>query len=584
MNKLLIATAIIASFASNVNAAEKLDSSTFRTGTCGGTKDAQGTCVSMGIDMDTGKVYKSTSSNDSNIWNGKNVEEIGQFATVDNISKEIEDRLQVVENKESVIINRYETAGDVTGNVSITGDNTTVNMGNIGGAVHNSCGASVASGATVSCTTNYDVDASDLTVEQLAALKGDDGADGAKGDKGNKGDTGTAGKDGKDGTTTVVNAYDKDQVDADFVSETELKDTVKELKNDIMDVEGKANNANAVNNSQQHYIEDLQDHVGTKETLTDVELNGDKLTLTTTSETVIESQEQTSTEFEVDLSKYNDTAAIEAAEAASKARDQDLSDDIGTVAKTTYGNGDLDGDGNVTLQEAATHTRRLVELGKGDGILGLVDDNTSAIKDADEASKARDAALSATIVNNEAESVARDEAIAESVVVETEARIEGDKRTLKSANTFTSEAVSEQAKVQAIRDAGQDNRMTQAEADIYNNTAVNNRQSSQIRSLGNRVGKLEVEVAGIHNDNRRQDGMIAAGMAANAMEMPLGWNGDWAVQVGVGAYNGQEALAIGAVTATEYYAAKVIVSGTNADDWNELAVGAGITIATSIFE
>ncbi len=54
--------------------------------------------------------------------------------------------------------------------------------------------------------------------------KGDTGAagkDGAKGDAGKDGAKGDAGKDGVDGITTIVNEYDKDQVDADFTSEEE---------------------------------------------------------------------------------------------------------------------------------------------------------------------------------------------------------------------------------------------------------------------------------------------------------------------------------------------------------------------------
>ena len=144
------------------------DSDTFRTGTCGASSTDGDTCVSMGINMETGEILKVTDGG-KDVW-GENTEVIGQFATVESVNELVS---QDLDSRITELSENYE-------NVEVNVDNS----------VHNTI---------------------DITDEQLAGLKGE------------KGDTGAAGSDGKDGITTVVNEYDKEQVDVDFVNEADYE-------------------------------------------------------------------------------------------------------------------------------------------------------------------------------------------------------------------------------------------------------------------------------------------------------------------------------------------------------------------------
>lgn len=98
---------------------------------------------------------------------------------------------------------------------------------------------------------------------------------------------------------------------------------------------------------------------------------------------------------------------------------------------------------------------------------------------------------------------------------------------------------------------------------------VDSRQDRKLGILNSRVGQLE-------NDITRLDGMIAAQQAANSIILPSNFNGNLAVGVGVGYYAGHNGLSLGVVHDGGDYAVKVTASGTDADDWEDLAYGASV--------
>ncbi len=127
-------------------------------------------------------------------------------------------------------------------------------------------------------------------------------------------------------------------------------------------------------------------------------------------------------------------------------------------------------------------------------------------------------------------------------------------------------------KAQAKVDSSQDTRMTKAEKELYSTTA---------RSKGNtkRIGALESDVSELQGDVKRLNGAIAMATATATMVVPQSFNGHVSIQFALGTYAGEEALALGIITGTEDIAIRATVSGSSADDWNELAYGASVNFA-----
>ena len=514
MKKVILAVMVAATLSGNVFAGtpvtDKLTETTFRTGTCGGTKDAQGTCVSMGIDMETGKVYKSISTNDSNLWNGKNVEKIGQFATVDTIGKEVtdalDDRLTVVEKKDSVIVNRYE--GDTVHNIDTvqggaTITDSTVTIGNVSGSVHNSCGASVANGSTVNCESNYILNADGLTDEQLANLKGETGA------------TGADGKDGLDGNTTRQSVISSENPDSG----------VKTLGS-YTTVNGSDEHGGAIDSSV--YSTMTSNGVSTtKVTSSEVKQcteDSDHSWCKQGSDSYVELTTET---LRVDL-----VTEQELDEVQEIVRDNSI--DIVNLENSKVDKGDYEAD-----QER----------------------QDKALSDAVDSQEVKDSAQDSTIASNTTD-ISETNVRIDNEVLRLEDEIElGDAKTLEAANTYTDVKVAhetaqreaadqlivqEQAKVDAIQDAKSvayrvknDERVSLVEQELYSTTA---------RSVDNskRLDKVETEIAGIHNDIKVLEKGIAmsAALGFGSNLHTKNHNGNWTLTPSIASYESNIALAI----------------------------------------
>jgi hypothetical protein len=89
------------------------DQTVIRTGTAGAVELENGNVHSgaVGIDYKTGEIYIQTGNDNTSVFDEEgDRQKVGQFATVDTIGTEVTDaldeRLTVVENKESVVVNR----------------------------------------------------------------------------------------------------------------------------------------------------------------------------------------------------------------------------------------------------------------------------------------------------------------------------------------------------------------------------------------------------------------------------------------------------------------------------------------------
>ncbi|CAH9012269.1 putative coil containing protein [Vibrio phage 501E54-1] len=579
---------------------------------------------------------------------------------------------------------------------------TTNNYGDITGSVNNSCGASVAHGSTVNCTTNIEsatIDVSTLTDDQLSKLKGEtgatgaegkdgkdgkdgvdgkDGLDGKDGEKGDKGETGAAGKDGvdgtngvdgkdglngkdgvdgvdgkdgqdgKDGITTIINEYDKDQVDADFATDEDLeklKDRIEEVNVEDQRVEsGKLDkNGNLI--------------------LTNADMDGDSKNDVTIDLSGLDQSEEVQANTDTIDSVNERVDFIEHTNNNQQVEIDQAHDRIDAIQDTLYEEGVIRAESDKILSEAIETARD--ESVNGDkylqdqvNVINEKNDSQDQViadledskvnKDVYEADQKRQDQVIAdldskvdsnqtemyehvdsvkneinetiTQVNNnvdrvESESKVRDDQLQSNIdTVETQvhnridgevAKLEGeielgDKKTLESANTYTDVKVShevEQRKAADVQLASQisnealiraeQDALTLAEAQLYTDTGIQRQALKQAKvdqAQDARITKNEQKIAGLQQDVAELNGIVAGTLAASTFEMPMDWNGDWAIQAGIGGYKGANALALGVVTAGEGYAIRATVTGSDADDFSELAYGASVTISTKLFD
>lgn len=376
-------------------------------------------------------------------------------------------------------------------------------------------------------------------------------------------------------SSTNAHTGETTEFEVDMVTEDELDYLLNggQTSMDDRGILGEIDSNTATNNRQESYIDSLISDTMDQEEITDVSLDGDKLVIKTSADSQFEGEHESS-EFEVDLSKYDDSEAIDT-----------VSDEV--------------------KRESQINDNQQIEIDRNkDAVVDLnnrVDETYDAMREGDEQLQ--------TQVNDVNDRVTD---VQQTLYEEGVIRAESDRIVAANAQKKLDAAITAQGEV----DTAQDVKITDNSKDItdnanniINNTVTINKNkaaqdayneemsklyaahdakinsnTTRITGLESRMDNVETEVAGIHNDNRRQDGMIAGVLAASTMEMPMDWNGQWAVQVGLGGYNSQEALALGLVTAGEGYAFRATITGTNADEFSELAYGASLTISTSIFE
>jgi hypothetical protein len=368
----------------------------------------------------------------------------------------------------------------------------------------------------------------------FADLKGDagkDGKDGAKGDKGDTGLKGDKGEDGKDGITTVVNEYDKDQVDSDFISEDELADKISGL----------------VDTDTVRSDESIDEVFATDSDLDKVaqdSANGDKILGN-----------------EIDALRENMTDknnAQDAAIAEQWAKDKELEAGIEAV------NGRVDeveGTANAAL-DAANNAQLTGEYAQelAYGALEGVAQNSDRINqvEAEVANKVdREEFLAdqerqdAETARVESESKARDEQLAKDIV-------DGDKATLETAKADATAKVeaakAEQAKVDAKQDkvfndyrvvqeqvdAGQFAAIDSLEAELYAQAGVNARQDKSIAALNSRMSKAEKRIGALEGRMDKAEAGIANAIAMQGLT-------DNMLSVAVGGYEGASSIAFGSV-------------------------------------
>ncbi|AUR89144.1 coil containing protein [Vibrio phage 1.121.O._10N.286.46.C4] len=687
MKKTILAMAIALTMTAPVMAAKTInlngEQSVIRTGTAGGVEKENGKIHSgsVGIDYKTGQIWIQTGDDNASVFKEDgDRQEVGRFVTENDLQAMVDG-----------------ITGDTT--ISYAGDQVN-NYGDdvtIMGHVCNQSGSYEGN----TCNVNIDSVKGDLVLNgvevDLDDLKGADGKDGVKGDKGEqgtqgvagqdgkdgvkgaKGDTGTNGKDGKDGVTTFVNKYDKDQVDADFVSEEELqavKDRIEEvnvedqrvvsgelngdgklvLTNADMDGGGKNDVVIDVSGlDQSEEVAKVQEQLdNTVDVWTDSEGNGYGATLT-------DSEGNT-----VQVAGYDDVAANR--EAINNTHNQingegGIVDQIADLEDTKADKDQVTADINDAKDAAVSESNSYTDSALADAKTeqaGVDSTQNDKIAEVEKESKDRDAALSGEISRVELEYTQRDNELQKSIDSNTSAiestndrintvvadqaitdnkqdtAIQDNKREIEdntqringvhTASVERDEALQNQVdevkqvnvdqgiaindnreniinntveirKTQqqvsvnasgiaanliaisnnAAHNEKQDNRMSVIEEELYTTTA---------RSVKNeqRIGKLEYQVQDLYQANERQDGMIAGVLAASTFEMPLQWDGSWAMQGAIGHYNGQNALALGAVHAGEGYAVRMAITGSDADDFSKLGYAASVTISTSLFK
>lgn len=106
-----------------------------------------------------------------------------------------------------------------------------------------------------------------------------------------------------------------------------------------------------------------------------------------------------------------------------------------------------------------------------------------------------------------------------------------------------------------------------------------NENRGLIMNNSSRIDYQGMAIGSLQRDIDRLDGQIAAQVAASASIMPSNWDGRFAVTVGVGSYRGQTGLALGIMHDNGDWAVKAQITGTDADNWGDLAVGASVGFA-----
>lgn len=197
-----------------------------------------------------------------------------------------------------------------------------------------------------------------------------------------------------------------------------------------------------------------------------------------------------------------------------------------------------------------------------------------------------------------AASQAADKQLQENIDAEEAARKAADAEIVAQADTDREASQKADAKIvadQSIVDAKQDKvfsdyRVVQERIDAGQTMQIDELYQlsgdmrSDITNLEQRMDNVEVEIAGIHTDIKRLDGMMAANAAANSIVVPRNFDGGFSVGIGVGAYRNQAGLAIGVLHDGGDYAIKATVAGTNADNWNDLQYGASVNFTTNFFK
>lgn len=102
--------------------------------------------------------------------------------------------------------------------------------------------------------------------------------------------------------------------------------------------------------------------------------------------------------------------------------------------------------------------------------------------------------------------------------------------------------------------------------------------SNRINLNAKSIDFNKISISNLQNDISRLDGQVAAQVAASSSVTPINWNGDLALTIGVGTYRGNVGAAFALMTAKGDWTAKLTVTGSDADSWSSLAVGAGLGV------
>lgn len=114
--------------------------------------------------------------------------------------------------------------------------------------------------------------------------------------------------------------------------------------------------------------------------------------------------------------------------------------------------------------------------------------------------------------------------------------------------------------------------LVETDVRVYANRVAIVDNRSRIDFQGVAIGNLQADID-------RLDGQVAAQVAAASAVVPHNWNGNFAFTMGVGSYKGRTGAAMALMTSGGNWTAKLTVTGSDADSWSSLAVGAGIGFA-----
>lgn len=493
------------------------------------------------------------------------------------------------------------------------------NSGNVNGSLKQTCNTNIGSvngdvvinEGTVKIETGV-VEFDSLTQEQKDSLKGEEGKQGlqglqglqgekgdtgAQGEKGDTGEQGIQGIQGIQGEQGIRGENGTDGVDGvDGINGIDGVDGVDGI--DGTDgIDGKSVTVSQSGNSVTIGVEGSTQTV----TFTDTTRSDEEIkAISDVRDDHLQTQIDTKVSQEDFLAdQARQDKALSRVELESKVRDEELA---GAITSTNERVGAVEA--SVERVETQVHNRITGEVNRLEGEIELaetraneytdvkvahvqeqvtanrsdIDKNAADISDIQQVNSDQDIAIAdnrQNIVNNTVEIKKTQKQVDTNTtnIQQNADSISENANQISVNQTYTVEQVN---RLDAYNTA-QDARISRAEQELYSTTR---------RSLQNskRLDKVEYDVFGLKQDVQRLDGMVAAQQAANSIILPSNFNGDLALGIGVGQYNGHNGLSMGLVHDGGDYAVKVTVSGTDADNWNNLSYGASVNFTLGFFD
>lgn len=251
--------------------------------------------------------------------------------------------------------------------------------------------------------------------------------------------------------------------------------------------------------------------------------------------------------------------------------------------------------GMIDSNTAAINKVKVDSVNRGNVLAQSIADNADKIASVDSASQARDAQLADSIKTVNADSVQRDTELADNINSVHDQSVNRDAQLSQAITTETTERIkadnwlSTRINQNAYEISAEAAKRMQADKELQAQITGNAReinalwevtgqQQVQLNQHADRLGLHDRQIAALQNDIERLDGAMAASAAHASLVNPR-YAGTFTLGVGVGHYNGNNALAVGGiVNFDDKTAVKVTVSGSD-QDWSKPLVSASFNVS-----